>query len=512
MGNIDMNRLMKIVIPAALAASFLAACGGDDDGGTPDAAHLPDGAVSDAGPDASTVDAAPDASTGPDAFMPPGNPSCDEFTTPIATISTFPSTYEGDLASAEANINISDAITCTQSNAPTGQVGAGPDQVVALTGLTPGTTYFVVLTSSEDLATYVVTGCDASNPGPGADQCLAFADAELANSNEAQKFIAPADGKAFVVVDYWSGNTAPSPTTYSLKVTTDACASNDDCASVDAPVCDVATRQCTPTCVGDDTTAEVGDDSTAGATPIAVNGGAVSINAHVCNNPAANPPESDFYKVTVADGGAFTVGLAWADTDADLDVTITDASETVLGVSYWENPETVKLNYLAAGTYFIQVTKFAPRGSEVTPYTLTLTPDPTAACTSSASCAEVFRNQVFRPTCNAMGACVAVAGAGAVAHGGLCDDPSDCMSGVCGNGVFVANADTRNVCTENCTTDADCTAVGTGYKCTDFGGNNFCLPPCTTDEQCPASPGDTPPAGQPWLHATCVVAEGRCKF
>jgi hypothetical protein len=512
-----MNSLKNIVLPVALAAAFLCACGDDD--ASPDASHLADAAMSDASttPDGASADASADATPAPDAFVPIGSPSCDEFTTPVTTISTFPSTYAGDLAGAEANINITPEIACTSDNAPTGHDADGPDQVVALTGLTPGTTYYVLLESGEDLAAYVVAGCDPANIGfPGADQCLAFVDAELSNSTEAQSFVAPADGKAFVVVDFYDGTNAPSPTTYNLTVTTTACVDATSCTA-GAPFCG-PDHQCTAVndCVGDDTTAEAAsDDSPAGATVVSLAGAPVVIQANVCGDNMATLTEFDYYQFVVTNGGAVTITMSWAETTSDLDLEVLDAAGNTLGLSYWENPEKIQLSFLPAGTYFLRVSRFTPASTAVTPYTVTFTPEPTVVCTSDASCATNVRNQFYRPDCNAQGACVALEGAGMVALGGTCDDSADCVAGAdgCSAIPFMSNPDTRSICTLGCTTDANCTTVGAGFKCT-TGGNNgdLCTPPCTTDDQCPTQLGEMPATGQPWKHATCVLPDGHCAF
>jgi hypothetical protein len=509
-----MNRRMNIVLPVALGAAFLCACGGDDDGAvSPDAAHLSDAATSDASTsaDAAAADAAPSA----DAFVVIGSPSCDEFTTPITSIGTFPGTYSGDLAGAEANIDITPDIACTSDDAPVGHGTPGPDQVVALTGLTPGTTYYVLLQSEEDLAAFVVTGCDAAHVGfPGADQCLAYVDSQGSDGTEAQTFVAPADGKAFVVVDYWKDDRAPSPTTYNLTVTTDACVDASSCTASE-PFCG-PDHQCTAAndCVGDDTTAETAsDDTPAGATLVALTGGPVVIPAHICRDSSADLRELDYYQFVTVNGGALTISMAWDDADADLDLVLFDSSGNPLGFSLWENPETIQTSFLPAGTYFVRVARFSPSSTEVTPYTMTFTPGTTALCTSDASCATIVRNQLFRPDCNAQGACVPLDGAGMVALGGVCDDIDDCSNAdACSSDPFIAHPETRSICTSSCTADTDCAMVGAGFKCTSNGPNgDVCLPPCTSSEECPTDLEATPPTGQPWQHATCAD-DGHCAF
>jgi hypothetical protein len=519
-----MNRLTNFVLPVALGAAFLCACGGDDDdAASPDAAPLgdaatADAATADAAPDAATADAAPEAAPPADAFAAVGSPSCDEFMTPITTLGTFPASYDGDLAGAEANVNITPEIPCTSDDAPAGHDTPGPDHVVALTGLTPGTTYFVLLQSEEDLAAFVVTGCDPANVGfPGADQCLAYVDSAGSNSTEAQSFVAPADGKAFVVVDFWKGDIAPKPTTYNLKITANGCVDETTCTDPSAPFCG-EDHQCSSAgyCVGDDTTAEAAsDDSPAGATVVALAGAPVVLQAHVCSDDNQAVPEFDYYQFVAVNGGAVTVTMAWDDTSADLDMALFNSDGNTIGLSFWENPEKIQMTFLPAGTYFVRVARFTPSDTAVTPYTITFTPDPTVACTSDASCAANVRNQFFRPDCNAQGACVKLDGAGMVALGGTCDDGADCVAAAdgCSNSAFMSNPDTRSICTLGCTNDAECATVGAGFKCTTGGnGGDLCTPPCNTDDQCPTDRLSMPAAGQPWLHATCDVSDHHCAF
>jgi hypothetical protein len=506
--------------PTTLAALLLGAtlfatgCGDDDD----DAPNNPDAALADAadGIDASDIDGGDDIDAGgPDAFMPIGSPSCDEFDAPVTTLSTFPGTYEGSLAQAEANLDVTDETECTHSNSPFGQAAAGPDQVIALTGLTAGTKYFAKMTSGGDLNVYVVTGCDPAAPGPGAGQCLGYADAQTSDATEIIDFIAPKDGKAFVVVDYYTVDEPPASFDYTLSVSTDGCFADADCTTPQEPIC-LPAGECGTVdfCVGDDTAAEgQSDDTIFGATVVSLAGAPVVIDAHICGDMDNQTLEElDFYKVTVPVGGAFKVDVQWADTAADIDVMIIDESGKLLGESFYQNPETVTMHYLAAGNYYIRVTRFAPQSSDVTPYTITVTPQPTVLCTTLADCAAGFEKEFFRASCNGAGACVALEGAAAVALGDTCDSNDDCggTATLCTNFPFVQHADTHAVCSKNCTGDGDCAAVDATARCTTGFNQNICTMPCTSDLDCPVLINDVPAAGQPWTHTTCIVAEGRC--
>jgi len=511
-----MTRLTRtsLLASVALSATLFAACGGGG-GGTPDAGLGPDGSTIDGGtPDSAQPDATVDANMGPDAFVPPGMASCAELATPVATLTTFPATYEGDLAGSEANLDITNAITCAVEDNPTGHLAAGQDEVVLLTGLTPGTKYFVKLRSAEDLAAYVITACDPAMPGPGANDCLAFIDAHLANSLEANTFTAPADGKAFVVVDFWTAEQPPDPTTYTLTVTTEGCLSNDECTTPSAPICRASDANCGSVdyCVGDDTVAEAAsDDAPAGATAITLAAVPVVVNAHICFDSNQPDNELDYYKFTVPNGGGVTASMAWADAAADIDMAVVDQAGDALGLSFYQSPESIQLTHLAAGTYFIVVHRATPDSTAVTPYTLTVTRNATSLCTTAADCGTTFQNQLFRASCNAQGACVPLDGAGAVMLGKTCDSPDDCVSAadLCTGTEFMAQPDVRSVCSLGCATDADCTAVGTGYKCS-TGMTNECLKACTADNQCPSDVNTPPTAPAPWHYASCTIATGAC--
>jgi hypothetical protein len=502
----------------ALAAA-LGACG--DDSSPADASTSPDAPTSDAG-----LDAAPtaDADLSPDAYMPPGAPSCDELTTPSSTISTFPGTYNGNIVGKLANLNVT---ACDVENAPFGVDAPGEDEVVKLTGLTPGTTYYAKISSEEDLAVYVLTGCNA---GSGDGACLSFADANTGNAAEAAKFTAPPDGTAYAVVDFWDASAMPTSGAYTLTVTTDGCTADADCSPAH-PVCDTTQFSCVKydNCVGDDaaegdgTTAS--DDGPIGATNIAYTPGTpVVINGGICDDvdpSAASITEFDWWKITVPDGGGFTASLGWADTAADLDLIVTDATGALVGESYWLNAEVVKTSHLPAGTYFLHTYRYAPTSTAVTPYTLTVD-SATAACTTDADCDDDFSTQVFRGHCNAgTGACENLAGNAMVALGGKCDGAGDCDATALGCTTqidpFQSNLSSRGFCTNTCTTDSDCASMPNAVCMTIDPANatKVCAGKCTADTDCGVgSLLDQPTMGSglPWLYVTCTVMTGQCNY
>jgi hypothetical protein len=176
----------------------------------------------------------------------------------------------------------------------------------------------------------------------------------------------------------------------------------------------------------------------------------------------------------------------------------------------------VALRYLAAGTYYVEVVEFAPAGDTAADdYQLSLSLTASASCTSVASCAAEYGNQLFRGLCKADGACGFRAGLGAGKPGDACDSDDDCdlaATTACAAFPFTAGLDTRGVCTVVCTTDAECSALGSGARCSAGLVPNLCLPPCTNDDQCPTKLRTPPPPGKPWFHLTCNDSTTRCEL
>lgn len=439
-------------------------------------------------------------------------PACAEFSTPATPV---PAHVTGTVAGAD----LESPASCMVMDAPYGAESKGPDRVVPLVGLRAGTTYVVKLGSASDLGFYVTTGC-ATQHGPSADQCLLFQDASLAGK-EVGRFVATAP-IAFVVVDFYASH-APQSSSFTLDVypeqcTADAqcggatpacvdgvcveCASSFDCTSAAAPRCDTETTTCSAgadECTLDDA-AEPADDGPAGAR-VLVPG--VAETGRVCSQPRT---EADFFAFDVTSlGETWDFSLAWTGTK-DLDLELFDADGGSLGLSYWEQPEQVRLTYLPLGRYYVRVREFSSDTAGV-PYTLTAQRALGAGCTTSADCAAEYRNQIYRGSCSA-GACVKIDGAGAVVEGGACDSQSDCAATLsCPSFFFVADADTRATCERACTSDSQCDA---GDVCTTYFASNFCVPACTSDAQCPTSLTAQPASG-PWFQLGCNTATGRCE-
>ncbi|MCA9675112.1 MAG: PPC domain-containing protein [Kofleriaceae bacterium] len=307
-------------------------------------------------------------------------------------------------------------------------------------------------------------------------------------------------------------NSAPA-VGYQLTVSIPECATSFDCTDAATPVCDAAGAcvAATATCTTDDagdTTGGTSDDGPAGARDLTAAVGVASTLADqsVCSVAG----ELDFYAVTVAQGEGLDLSLAWADTTADLDLAVLDANGAAYGFSFWNNPETVSLDHLAAGTYYVRVMQFSqtPGPTPVT-YAITATRTAAALCTTAADCDDVYATQLFRGACDA-GACTFITSTGGQA-GTACDSPSDCASGFCSYIPFESDA-ARSVCTVACTGDADCTSIAADLRCavsTTF--QPICLPSCTDDLSCGANTNSSMlDSGQPWDYFVCTPGTGAC--
>lgn len=477
-----------------LLAVVCAACGGGDTPATPDAG-LPD--------------ASPDA---------PAYAACREFT---GATHSVPAHIVSSLAAPDVL-----SPQCTDVDAPFGIESAGPDSVIPLHGLSAGTAYVVRLQSAEDLAFYVSTGCSTTN-GPSATECPLFVDASTGNE-EVGRFVATGPS-AYVVVDYYASATPPDQQ-FTLDVYAEACTSDASCSSPTGvcsdgrcvecadefdcgisalPLCDTALSTCVAgvdACDTDDASEPV-DDGPAGAFQFTVDGtGAASTTGLICSSPRS---EADFFSFQVETAGEiWDISLTWSGT-RDLDLEVYDSHGLELGLSYWEQPEAMRLTYLAPGTYYVRVSDFSNNVATSVPYTLSIQRSAGTACTTRSDCAASYRNQTFRGDCQA-GACVPLNGNGAVAAGGACDSLSDCASGLaCPSFYFVADADTRDVCAPTCTDDAGCAALGSDYVCTGYLIQNMCVQKCASDEHCPVAT-DSEPTNGPWYRLRCQQSTGRC--
>jgi hypothetical protein len=493
----SLRLLVATLATLALGAAVGAGCGSSPAGHPPDAG--------------AAVDAAP-----PDA----GFPACREFAGPAVHL---PAHVVGALVGAD----LQSPRQCAVVDAPFGTESSGPDGVVAIDGLTAGAAYIVHLTAPADLAFYVATGC-ATATGPSVAECLLFEDASSGPS-EHGRFVATGD-RAYVVVDDYSTH-APADPSFVLDVYAEECQVSTQCGGATPvcddgrcvecdssfacqdparPVCDLAADAdaCVAgahQCARDDAR-EDGDDGPIGATALAVDGsGAASLAGTLCGAPTT---ERDFAAFEVTSlGETWDLELAWAGS-ADLDLIVRDARGEVLGMSYWEQPEHVRLTYLPLGRYVVELREFvAVADPTPTDYTLTAHRTLGAGCGGDGDCATEYRNQLFRGRCDA-GACVAIDGGGAVPTGGACDSGADCVAGDrCPSFYFVADAQARDRCAPTCAGDGDCAQLGD--VCTTYLATNLCVAPCTADAQCPTAPDQAPTSG-PWRRLRCDLPTGRC--
>jgi hypothetical protein len=448
-------------------------------------------------------------------------PGCSEFNS--ASPVMVPVRVIGQLGNAD----VQSPAMCDQVEAPFGIESKGPDRVIALEGLVPGAPYIVRLSSSSDLAFYVVTGCETPT-GPSAAQCVLFADAQR-NDRELGRFVAKAT-TAFVVVDYWESQ-APDSTDFTLEVYEEACTSGTqcdgsspacfegqcvqcvtsfECGSSSSPVCG-ANQVCAggaDSCTSDDAV-EPGDDGPSGARPIVLDGaGLASLPGRICSIPRT---EYDYFSFEVTTlGETWAYSLSWTGV-RDLDLGVYDAGGTQLGLSFWEQPETIRMSYLAPGTYYVRVRDFTSGAGQTAPVSYTLAAQRIlgAGCTTSAQCASEYRNQIYRGNCDA-GSCVSIDAPGTVAEGGACDSASDCGPNLsCPSFFFVSDADTRETCARSCANDTACAPLGTDYVCTTYLTQNFCVQKCTENDHCPTSI-QSDPANGPWARLRCDAPTGRC--
>jgi hypothetical protein len=424
--------------------------------------------------------------------------------------------------------DVSSPQMCGSVDAPYGIASAGPDSVVSLDNLIVGTAYIVQLRSSADLAFYVVSGCSTMT-GPAASECALFVDAS-AGGEEVGRFVANGTS-AFVVVDYYASAT-PADRRFTLDVYAEACtddsactnvampvchhgrcvecANSFDCATASEPVCDGISNTCTAgadMCTADDAT-EPMDDGPAGAIALAPDaGGAFSAGGQICSTPRT---EVDVYKLDVAAAGeTWDLSLSWSG-GRDLDLEVYAADGETLGLSFWEQPEGIRLAYLPVGSYYLFVSDFSFTTTAPVSYTLSGQRVSSTGCTTRADCAVDFRNQLFRGNCTG-GACVSITATG-LAAGDPCDTEDDCQDSLaCPDFFFVANADTRSVCAPHCMNDGDCAAVGgSDYVCTTYlASQNFCVQKCTSTDQCPTDPS-SPPVTDPWYRLVCQTSSGKC--
>lgn len=370
-----------LTLPLSLPLLLTAACGGGGDNKDK--------------PDASTsVDV--DASIAADVCTANGGPA--------TTLSAYPAIYAGNVLGAGADYSVAEGI-CLDERSHFSQ--EGEDQAIRLNNLTPGAPYVVEVVSAADLSFYVVTDCAGAEIV--ANDCLLFAD-QQPTKPELADFAAPDSGTVYIIVDRFDDGPIDDGS-YSLSVYEAACTVDADCSgtpdtptclnyscvecvnsfqcdSTDAPVCDGATKTCVAgfdTCTGDDATPpESGDDGPSGATVLTLTADMPTVvNAKICSAPAN---ELDFYSFTIVEGDSRAFALNWTSATADLDLYLFNADGILLKNSVNDQPEVIPASGLAAGTYYLAVSKFETDGTGVAAavdYTLTA---PLPNCATSFDC------------------------------------------------------------------------------------------------------------------------------
>ncbi len=320
-----------------------------------------------------------------------------------------------------------------------------------------------------------------------------------------------AAGDYFIEVYQYEPANAAAATPYTLTLSLPECQDSFDCTTAGEPQCAVGDCVAGPAqCTGDDAAdGGTGDDGPAASRNLTgAIGVATALTGRICNTPGT---EGDWYRVTTAAAGeGIVANLSWAGaTPPDIDVYIWDDQGRLLGTSFWLNPEIVTVTNLPAGTYYLSVNQAGPAVAAAHDYTLSATRTSVTTCTTSADCATSHKTQIFRGTCTG-GACEFIA-PGTRADGSVCDSPDDCMSGDCSYILFEADAH-KSVCTRECTSNANCTGLGTGtFACSTGFSTNVCLPTCASDLECGANINSMAiDLNQPWNYFTCTTASGAC--
>jgi hypothetical protein len=259
----------------------------------------------------------------------------------------------------------------------------------------------------------------------------------------------------------------------------------------------------------DDDTSEPNDDGVAGASELAEG---TELSRKMCSAG----DESDYFKFNASDTDNVTITITSATAAAakqKLYAYVLDAKGEVYGLALHGDEDVIKLTFLPAGTYYVQVKALGTTaaGEKATvDYKIALTRTTGTKCTSSADCAAEFEHQLFRGDCDtAVGVCKSVDGKGTRALGEVCDDDADCKEGLCGGGGIGKNQDKISVCAVECGA-ADGSLDDSKCGANICGLYGACAPKCTVDEECPINGlSAEPPAGKAWAFLPCQ--NGKCQ-
>ncbi len=335
-------------------------------------------------------------------------------------ITSYPGTLSGTVVGGGRDLT-ADEGACTVQTGDAWYEPKGEDIVIKLAGLTPGTTYLVKMTTSEDLSFYVTTGCP---PASGAvTDCISFTDESY--EDEAGVFTATA-AEHYLIVDN-AEDEQPATGAFTVDVSVAQCTPETEATACQAPTpfcADYACVQCLDSfsctasapvcdntgtcaagpaaCTGDDAadTTGAGDDGPAVATLLATPtaGSPTVATAAVCNTPGA---EADWYKVELAASGDLGVTVDFTGTTNDLDVYLLSADGSVVarGESNAGIDEAIRANAIT-GTHYIVVVQYEPADTvAAVPYTLTVA---RPACDNDIECLVATA-----PVCNGAGTCEA---------------------------------------------------------------------------------------------------------
>lgn len=256
-------------------------------------------------------------------------------------------------------------------------------------------------------------------------------------------------------------------------------------------------------CTGDDDR-EPADDGVTGATELSDD---TEISGKICDAG----DESDYFKFNAADADAVTLTVVAADTKQSIYLYVYNATGDLQGLALHGSTDELKLTYLPAGTYYVQVKVLG--GQTPAPaakgYTIKLARTAGNKCKVVADCASEFAHQLFRGECDtASGACKTITADKTKNIGEVCNEDKNCATGSCGGSIFGKNQDKISVCSADC---AGSMGAPDDKKCEEGVCGLFlvCAPQCTVDEECPVDGlTATPASGKPWAYVPCV--KGKC--
>jgi hypothetical protein len=304
---------------------------------------------------------------------------------------------------------------------------------------------------------------------PGqSDPTQAVAQAATEADLEALRYVPTVDGDYVLFVDGFEDASGSYDLTVVLQCTADSdCDAGQRCSLVEgACVADVE-----PACGFDDGEP---NNSLSEAETLTLSAGRVRLSGrNVCEE------DDDYFKLVLSEPSTVRVEL---NHDIGEDLTLTVFNEAGVlearGTAPADsNVETLLAPLLPAGTHFIAVDDAVIGLGLDVGYDLTVEVE-SDGCTTDVDCGTVPGRQLCVD-----GGCVGFTPEGEPEPGSLCDDDTDCPSGLfCyagGPGI------SDNHCTQQCEDDARCEDYEGGY-CLFLGGRTaVCMDTCTQDSDCP---------------------------